>query len=106
MDLNINANALGLTPEDLRAEQDAANAERRRREQERHSILIDRVQMSADKADFHAIIDHVNRTRSQDFLSARPRRRVGSVSLVAVEVPELGGRVLEIHLQECGIGRH
>ena len=69
MDLNIDANALGLTPEDLRAEQNIANAERRRREQERRSIIIDGVQMSANKADFRAIIDHVNQTPSHDFLN-------------------------------------
>jgi hypothetical protein len=73
MDLTISPEALGLSEQDLRAEQNATDNERRRREQVSRSIVLDGVQMSADQADFRAIIDHVSQTLSPELLTTPAR---------------------------------
>jgi hypothetical protein len=76
MKLTISPEALDLSEQDLRAEEEAANHERQRREQERRSIKLDGVLMSAERADFRAIIDHVSKTLSPKLL-ATPARFAG-----------------------------
>jgi hypothetical protein len=73
MPLGINLALLGLTPEEVRAQESAAEREKRDRELERTSIRIGGQRYSADPADYRTLIDAVRNSCSEEFLASSTR---------------------------------